>query len=63
MARKNYVVLPERGLNLRELPTKLSPIIKVFKHGEKVVVDNNTDAPDGWKAVEGGGFVMAEFLK
>lgn len=61
--RKNYTVLSKPGLNVRQFPAKNAPIQRVLRDGEKVVVDNSTFAPAGWKALMGGGYVMAAFLK
>lgn len=54
---------PSGLLNVREKPTMVSNILAQLKTGEKVKIDVNAKTPDGWKAVEGGGFVMAEFLR
>lgn len=62
-ARKNYTVNSKTGLNLRESPSRSARVIRVLKDGEKVTADNAVEAPDGWKAVKGGGYVMTEFLK
>ena len=62
-ARKHYAVNSKPGLNVRQYPSKNAPIQRVLSDGEKVVVDNKTTAPDGWKALEGGGFVMDQYLK
>ena len=62
-ARKNYVVNSATGLNVRQHPAKNAQILRVLSDGEKVAVDNSVEVPGGWKALMGGGFVMAEFLK
>lgn len=62
-ARKNYTVNSKPGLNLRESPSRSARVIRVLKDGEKVTADNAVEAPNGWKAVKGGGYVMTEYLK
>lgn len=61
--KKHFVVNTENGLNLRSKPSKESAIIKVLGFGEKVTIDNEVEAQDGWVAVKDGGFVMKQFLK
>ena len=51
------------GLNLRKNPARNAPVLRVLKDGETITLDNSIDVPGGWKAVAGGGFVMAEYLK
>lgn len=51
------------GLNLRKNPARNAPVLRVLKDGEIITLDNSIDVPGGWKAVAGGGFVMAEYLK
>lgn len=62
-ARKNYAVNSKPGLNVRQYPSKDAPIQRVLSDGAKVTVDNKADAPAGWKALIGGGYVMDQFLK
>lgn len=50
-------------LNVREEPSLSARVIAHFSYGEKVRIDPKADTPDGWKAVESGGFVMAQYLK
>lgn len=57
------VVNSAPGLNLRKNPARNAPVLRVLKDGETITLDNSIDVPGGWKAVAGGGFVMAEFLK
>ncbi len=57
------VVNSAPGLNLRKNPARNAPVLRVLKDGETITLDNSIDAPGGWKAVAGGGFVMAEYLK
>ena len=57
------VVNSAPGLKLRKSPARNAPVLRVLKDGETITLDNSIDAPGGWKAVAGGGFVMAEFLK
>lgn len=61
--KKNFVVNTERGLNLRDKPSKKAKVLKVIPFGEKVVVDHDVAVPEGWIAVKDGGFVMREFLR
>ena len=63
MATKKWVVSPENGLNLREEPSLNAKILKILDWNTRVEVDSNVDAPDGWIAIKGGGFVMKQFLK
>ena len=57
------VVNSAPGLNLRKNPARNAPVLRVLKDGETITLDNSIGVPGGWKAVAGGGFVMAEFLK
>lgn len=61
--RRNYTVDSKPGLNVRAFPAKDAHILRVLTDGEKVAVDNKAAAPEGWKALAGGGFVMAVYLK
>ncbi len=61
--KKWYVVIPENGLNLREAPSKDANILKVLNQNTRIEADNTANAPDGWIAIKGGGFVMKQFLK
>lgn len=62
-ARKNYTVNWRAGLYLREEPSKEAFALKVLPYGTKVVVNPKEKTPEGWLAVESGGYVMKEFLK
>ncbi len=61
--RKNYTVNSEPGLNVRAEPSRSARVLKILKDGEKIAVDNAAEAPDGWKALMDGGYVMANYLK
>ena len=62
--RVNYIVNAPLGrLNVREKPSTGAKILSTLETGAKVRIDPKADAPEGWKAVESGGYVMAEFLK
>ena len=61
--RKNYTVASKTGLYLREKPSKESPFLAVLPYKSKVVIDPKEEAPEGWAAVQSGGYVMKEFLK
>lgn len=62
--RKKFTVdTRKRGLNLREAPSKESRVVKLLPNGTSVTVDRYVEAPEGWVAVKGGGYVMVEFLK
>ena len=50
-------------LNLREQPSKDATILARLPHGLKLTIDGGREAPDGWLAIDGVGFVMAKFLK
>lgn len=62
-AAETAVVNSAPGLNLRKNPARNAPVLRVLKDGETITLDNSIDVPGGWKAVAGGGFVMAEYLK
>lgn len=62
--RANYIVNAPLGrLNVRESPSLDAPILSTLETGAKVKVNPNADTPEGWKAVDGGGFVMTEYLE
>ena len=62
--RKTYTVNAPLGrLNVREKPSIDARILFRISSGEKVKIDAKTDAPEGWLAIEAGGFVMAQYLK
>lgn len=62
--RVNYTVTAPLGrLNVREKPSINARILSALETGAKVRINPNADAPDGWKAIESGGFVMDEFLE
>ena len=63
-ARRSYTVAaPAGSLNLREKPSLAANVISQIPTGSKVKIDPKADTPDGWKAVDGGGYVMSEYLK
>ncbi len=51
------------GLNLRKNPALNAPILRILRDGEEIAIDNSVDAPGGWLAVVGGGYVMAEYTR
>lgn len=51
------------GLNLRQHPALNAPVLRVLKDGEQITLDSAIEAPGGWKAVAGGGFVMAQYIE
>lgn len=62
--RANYIVNAPLGrLNVRESPSLDARIISTLETGAKVKINPNAEVPEGWKAVVGGGFVMAEYLE
>lgn len=61
--RTTYTVGSPTGLNVRQHPAKNAPILRVLPYGEKVGIDPTIEAPEGWKALLGDGFVMGEYLK
>lgn len=62
--RANYIVKAPLGrLNVRENPSLDARILSTLENGAKVKIDPSAKTPEGWKAVEGGGFVMADFLE
>lgn len=63
-ARKIYIVNAPLGrLNIRENPSLDARILSTIETGANVRIDPKANTPEGWKAVESGGFVMAEFLE
>lgn len=50
------------GLNLRQHPALNAPVLRVLKDGEQITLDSTIEAPGGWLAVAGGGFVMAQYV-
>ena len=62
-ARKTFTVAWPGGVCVREAPSKDSKVLAVLPCGEKVTVDQKTEAPAGWTAVSGGGFTMSIYLK
>lgn len=62
--RVNYIVAAPLGrLNVREKPSTNARILSTLETGAKVRINPNADTPEGWKAVDGGGFVMLDFLE
>lgn len=62
--RVNYIVAAPKGrLNVRESPSLHARILSTMETGAKVKINPSADTPEGWKAVEGGGYVMADFLE
>lgn len=62
--RVNYIVKAPLGrLNVREEPSLKAQILSTLETGAKVRIDPTAKTPDGWKALEDGGFVMAEYLE
>ena len=63
-ARKIYTVnAPFGRLNVRESPSLNAQILSTIETGTSVRIDPKANTPEGWKAIESGGFVMAEFLE
>lgn len=62
-AKRNYTVAVARGLNVREEPSTEAKVINILLYKDKVVIDPEAEAPDGWAAVKGGGYVMREYIK
>lgn len=61
--RANYIVNAPLGrLNVRENPSLDAKILSTLETGAKVKINPSAETPEGWKAVEGGGFVMADYL-
>lgn len=62
--RANYIVNAPLGrLNVRESPSLYARILSTLETGEKVRINPKADTPEEWKALENGGYVMAEFLE
>ena len=51
------------GLNVREKPSTASMVLYVAPNGSMVKPDDTIVAPEGWIAVQGGGFVLKEYLR
>ncbi len=51
------------GLNLRKSPALNAPVLRILQDGEQITLDSSLEAPNGWKAVAGGGFVMAQYIQ
>jgi len=51
------------GVCLREEPNTKAKALRIMPYGEKVKPDSKAEAPEGWVAVEGGGYTMREYLK
>lgn len=65
-ARKSYTVnttAKNYRLNVRKEPRSDAEIMARLSYGEKVKIDPKTETPDGWFALESGGYVMAQYLK
>lgn len=61
--RANYIVNAPLGrLNVRESPSLDARILSTIETGAKVKIDPKVKTPEDWKALEDGGYVMAEFL-
>ena len=60
---KTFTVDSPPGLNVRRFPLKDAQILRVLRDGEKVAVENGADTPDGWKALQGGGYVVEKYLR
>ncbi len=58
-----YTVAYRPGLNLRAGPSMDADVIRVLKYMETVKADAGTVPPEGWVAIEGGGYCMREYLK
>jgi len=62
-AKKTFTVKTgTQGLNLRAKPSIASQILRLIPDGEKVTINDEIEASDGWIAVKGGGYVMKKFL-
>lgn len=61
-AATTAIVHSAPGLNLRKFPALNAPVIRILRDGEQITIDSGASVP-GWKAVAGGGFVMAQFVK
>lgn len=62
-ARKAFTVDYAGGVCLREQPSTDAKIIKVLAYGEKVKPATKAEAPDGWLAVDGGGYTKKAYLR
>lgn len=61
--RANYIVNAPLGrLNVRENPSLDAKILSTLETGAKVKINPSAKTPEGWKAVDGGGFVMVDYL-
>jgi hypothetical protein len=62
-ARKTYTVNWAGGVCKREEASKDSKILAILPFNAKVTIDSKADAPTGWTAIAGGGYIMSEYLK
>lgn len=61
--KRTFTVKTEKsGLNLRGKPSVVAQILRLIPNGEKVTTCPEIEAPEGWVAVKGGGYVMKKFL-
>ena len=61
--RKVFTVDYAGGVCVREKPSTEAKILRVLAFGEKVKPATKAEAPDGWLAVDGGGYTMTKFLR
>lgn len=64
--RKTYTVntdSPNHKLNVRKEPSLDAEVLALLAYGEKVKIDPNAETIEGWRAIEGGGFVMSKYIK
>ena len=61
--RKQYAVDYAGGVCIREAPSTKAKIMRIVPYGAKIKPGPQGEAPDGWLAVDGGGYVMKRYLR
>lgn len=58
--KKTFTVDSLPGLNVRKMPNITAPVLKILKHGEKVIVSEQLE--NGWMKIDGG-YVSGRWLR
>lgn len=51
------------GVNVREKPDTKSMVLYTAVNGSMVKPDKTKKPPDGWVAIQGGGYIQKDFLR
>lgn len=51
------------GLNLRKAPAYDAPVLRILRDGEELTVNVDDSTHPGWLYEDGGGYVMARYVK